>query len=224
MASRTQQTEEQRSAPRSVVWRGGSRVAWMGLVCGLVLQGQALAEGPATKAVKTTIDEAVAILEDPALKKPERREERRRMLIDVIGARFDFEEMAKRTLGREWKPLSEPQRREFVDLFTALLVRSYSGRIEGYSGEQVEYLNERTKGDYAEVRTRVVSGKVEIPLSYRMINRSGNWRVYDVVADGVSLVRNYRSQFSKILDSESFDALLSKMREKVEADDPGPGS
>lgn len=194
------------------------------LLCGLVFQGQALAEGPATKAVKVTVDQAIAILEDPALKKPERKEERRRMLIEVIGARFDFEEMAKRTLGRDWKKLKETQRKEFVDLFTRLLVKSYSGRIEGYAGEQVEYLNERTKGNYAEVRTRVISGKVEIPLYYRMINQSGDWRVYDVVADGVSLVRNYRGQFSKILDSESFDVLLEKLREKVEADDPDPGS
>ncbi len=224
MASLTQHTHMPRRPTRSVVRRGGSRIIWIGLLCGLVLQGQALAEGPATKVIKATIDKAIAILEDPALKKPERKEERRQMLIDIIGARFDFEEMGKRALGREWKNLNEPQRKEFVDLFTKLLVKSYAGRIEGYSGEQVEYLNERTKGNYAEVRTRVVSGKVEIPLYYRMINQSGDWRVYDVVADGVSLVRNYRGQFSKILDSESFEVLLKKLREKVEADDPGPGS
>lgn len=209
---------------RSMVPRGGRRIVRLGLVFGLLLHGQALAEGPATEVVKVTIDKAIGILEDPALQKPERKEERRRKLIDIIGGRFDFEEMAKRTLGREWKNLNESQRREFVDLFTSLLVKSYSSRIEGYSGEQIEYLNERTKGDYSEVRTRVISDKVEIPLYYRMIRRSGDWRVYDVIADGVSLVRNYRGQFSKILDSESFDTLLSKLREKVEADDPGPDS
>lgn len=224
MASLTHQTCIQPRPSRSVVRRGGSNMVWIALLPGLLLPGQALAEGSATQAVKKTVDQAIEILEDPALKKPERKEERRRMLIEVIGARFDFEEMAKRTLGKEWKKLNEPQRKEFVDLFTGLLVKSYSGRIEGYSGEQVEYLNERTKGNYAEVRTRVISGKVEIPLYYRMINQSGDWRVYDVVADGVSLVRNYRGQFSKILDSESFDVLLKKLREKVEADDPGPGS
>lgn len=203
---------------------GGGRVIRLALVAWLLLVGQAPAEGPATDVIRVTINKAIEILEDPALQKLERKEERRRMLFDVIGARFDFEEMAKRALGKGWTKLDQSQRREFVDLFTALLVKSYASRIEGYSGEQVEYLNERTKGDYAEVRTRVISGKVEIPLYYRMINRSGDWRVYDVVADGVSLVRNYRGQFTKVLDTESFDSLLSKLREKVEADDPGPGS
>lgn len=224
MARHMHPTEPFRRPLRSALRRGGSRLVRLGLVVGLLLQGQALGEGPATDVVKATIDKAIAILQDPALQKPERRQERRRMLIDVIGGRFDFQEMAKRALGREWKQLNESQQREFVDLFTSLLVQSYAGRIEGYSGEQFEYLNERREGDYAEVRTRVISGKTEIPLYYRMINRSGDWRVYDVVADGVSLVRNYRGQFSKVLESESFEALLGKLRKKVEADEPGPGS
>ncbi len=224
MAQHTCHTLVSRRSLGPVARRREPGVVFLSFVVGLLLHGQALAEGPATAVVKATVEKAIAILEDPALKKPERREERRRKLIDIIGARFAFEEMAKRTLGREWKKLSASQQKEFVDLFTSLLVKSYSGRIEGYSGEQVEYLNERTKGDYAEVRTRVISGKVEIPLYYRMINQSGDWRVYDVVADGVSLVRNYRGQFSKILDDDSFDVLLSKLREKVETDDPGPGS
>lgn len=224
MGSYTERRPVCRRALCSVMRWVGSSVVGLTLLFGVSPPGQALAEGPATEVVKATVDKAIALLEDPALRKPERKEERRRKLIEIIGARFDFEEMAKRTLGREWKNLNESQRREFVDLFTSLLVKSYSGRIEGYSGEQIEYLNERTKGDYSEVRTRVISGKAEIPLYYRMINRGGDWRVYDVVADGVSLVRNYRGQFSNILDSESFDGLLSKLREKVQADEPAPGS
>lgn len=206
-------------------WRRAlRRVLGLALLAGWLLPVPAPAEGPATDVVKATVDQVIAILEDPALQKPGRKEERRRKLIDVIGARFDFEEMAKRTLGRKWRKLNESRQREFVDLFTSLLVKSYAGRIEGYSGEQIEYLNERTRGDYAEVRTRVIADKVEIPLYYRMIHRSSDWRVYDVIADGVSLVRNYRGQFSKILDSESFDVLLGKLREKVESDEPEPGS
>lgn len=224
MATDTVRSAGFRRACRSVVRWGGGGAVGLALLLGASPPGQVRAEGPATEVVKATVDQAIALLEDRALQKPGRKEERRRKLIDIIGARFDFEEMAKRTLGREWKKLSESQQREFVDLFTSLLVKSYSGRIEGYSGEQIEYLNERTRGNYSEVRTRVISGKVEIPLYYRMINRSGDWRVYDVIADGVSLVRNYRGQFSNILDSESFDALLGKLREKVEADEPDPGS
>ncbi len=177
----------------------------------------ARAEGP-TDAIRGTITQMIAILEDEALKKPERAEERRRKLEKVIGARFDYEEMAKRSLGKRWNTLSASERETFVTLFTALLDKAYTGKIEGYSGEQVKYLNERTKGDYAQVDTKVISGKVEIPLDYRMLKRSNQWRVYDVVVDGVSLVRNYRGQFTKIIKSSSYDELVRTLREKTGLD------
>ncbi|MFM7842049.1 MAG: phospholipid-binding protein MlaC, partial [Nitrospira sp.] len=102
----------------------------------------------------------------------------------------------------------------FVDLFRQLLTNSYADRIEGYSGEQVHYLNERKEADYAEVRTRVSSGKADIPLDYRLLNKSGDWRIYDVVVDGISLVKNYRSQFEKIIRTSGYDDLVKKLREK----------
>ncbi len=172
--------------------------------------------GEATAAMKSTIDQVVGILENEELKKPERADERRVLLKQAVGARFDYDEMTKRSLGKQWSKLDDAQRREFVQLFTDLLAASYANKIEGYSGEQIQYLNERTKGKYAEVKTKVVSGKTKIPLDYRLMYRSNEWRVYDVVVDGVSLVRNYRGQFSKILRSESYEELLRRLREKVE--------
>ena len=175
------------------------------------------AERSATESVKTSINEVIHILEDPNLKKPGRAEERRKKLEETIGARFSYEEMSKRALAAHWTKLSDAQRKEFVDLFQRLLSNTYSGKIEGYSGEQVSYLSERLQDGYAEVRTKVNSGKTEIPLDYRLLQKAGDWRVYDVVVDGVSLVANYRGQFAKIIRTGSYEDLVEKLRSKSDA-------
>ena len=197
-----------------------------GLAAVIVLVGGASAEpgGAATEAVRTTINEVIRILKDVELKKAGRAEERRRLLEQVIGDRFNYDEMARRALGAQWNKLSDKERQEFVDQFKRLLSSSYADKIEGYSGEQVHYLNERLEGDYAEVRTKVASDKTEIPLDYRLLNKSGNWRVYDVVVDGVSLVNNYRSQFTKIIRESSYADLLEKLREKSQKKSEQPKS
>lgn len=173
-----------------------------------------LAGGAATEAIKGTINEVIRILSDQGMKKPERAQERRKVLEKVVGDRFDYEEMAKRTLAAQWQKLNEKERAEFVHLFMKLLTNSYADKVEGYSGEQVHYLNERLEGDYAEVRTKAISGKAEIPLDYRLLSKSGDWRVYDVVVDGVSLVSNYRGQFAKIIRTSGYDDLVKQLREK----------
>ncbi len=174
----------------------------------------ALAGGAATEAIKGTINEVIRILSDQGMKKPERAQERRKVLEKVVGDRFDYEEMAKRTLAAQWQKLNEKERAEFVHLFMKLLTNSYADKVEGYSGEQVHYLNERLEGDYAEVRTKAISGKAEIPLDYRLLSKRGDWRVYDVVVDGVSLVSNYRGQFAKIIRTSGYDDLVKQLREK----------
>ena len=176
----------------------------------------AVEPGSATEAVKSTIEELFAILSDENLKKPERAEERRALVEEVIGKRFDYAEMGKRTLGRHWKKLTEKQQVEFVALFQRFLSNSYSGNVDGYSGEQVKYLKERRKGDFAEVQTKVISNKLQIPLDYRLLKKSNEWRVYDVVIDGVSLVKNFRGQFSRIIKSSSYQGLIQKLRTKTE--------
>jgi len=199
-----------RSAGRTL--RAGIR--GLAAVILLVVGASADPGGAATEAVRSTINEVIRILKDVELKKAGRAEERRLLLEKVIGGRFNYEEMSRRALGAQWNKLSDKERQEFVDLFKGLLSGTYADKIEGYSGEQVHYLNERLEADYAEVRTRVASDKTEIPLDYRLLNKSGDWRVYDVVVDGVSLVNNYRSQFTKIIRESSYGDLLEKLREK----------
>ena len=182
-------------------------------VC-LGLTGVPAYAGAPTDAMKTTIDEVLKIIAEKELKQPAKSEERRQQLERVVSARFDYLEMSRRALGAPWNDLSDQQKQEFVSLFRTLLTNSYADKIETYSGEGVQYLNERTEKEYAEVRTKVLSGKTEIPLDYRLMNKSADWRVYDVVVDGVSLVNNYRGQFTKILRASSYSDLVDQLRKK----------
>ncbi len=111
--------------------------------------------------------------------------------------------------------MSETDRQEFVGLFARLLRDVYASQIFKYTDEQVEYLNERLDGQYAEVKTKLKGSKVNVPVNYRLLNQSGIWQVYDVVVDGVSTVNNYRRQFSKILQTSSYETLLEHLRTKT---------
>ncbi len=198
-------------------WRGGS--VWFTMFIMVICMGAAAVPGYAgspTDSMKTTIDEVLRIVREKELKQPEKAEERRHLLEKVVAARFDYAEMSRRALGAPWNQLTDPQKQEFVDLFRTLLTNSYADKIETYSGEGVQYLHERTEKEYAEVRTKVLSGKTEIPLDYRLINKADDWRVYDVVVDGVSLVNNYRGQFTKILRASSYSDLVDQLRKKTD--------
>lgn len=168
-----------------------------------------------TEAVRGTVSRVLSILEDPVLKDPAKLKPRRRMLEEVIATRFDYAEMSKRTLAAYWPPLTETQRTEFVELFKRFLSDRYVEKIEGYSGEQVVYLSERIEGTYAEVRTELRSDKTTIPMDYRLFLKEDRWYAYDIVVDGVSLVKNYRSQFQKIIRESSYEKLVRKLRERT---------
>jgi phospholipid transport system substrate-binding protein len=204
------------AATQGSTWHWGivaSVMAFLMLFLAAVTVRPAVAGG-ATEAMKSTIDEVLIIIRDKELKQPGRVEERRQRLEQVVGDRFDYQEMSRRALGAPWNTLSDKDKQEFVALFKTLLTNSYADKIESYSGEGVQYINERTEKEYAEVRTKVLTGKVEIPLDYRLLNKGADWRVYDVVVDGVSLVNNYRGQFSKILSSSNFTDLVGQLRKK----------
>lgn len=189
-------------------------LAWMSV--SLLWFSVAWGAGAPTQAVKETIDKVLVVLSDEGLKDPARAVERQEKLEAIIAQRFDYEEMAKRSLAREWKKLSAEKQEEFIALFQQFLTQSYAGNIDGYSGQQVEYLKERLKGDFAEVQTKVISPKTQIPLDYRLLKKDDKWGVYDVIIDGVSLTKNYRVQFSRIIKSSSFEALLDKLRSKAD--------
>lgn len=191
-------------------------VAILVSVVAIVVMGPARAADTPTDVVRTTVNEAISVLQDQGLKTPDRAAERIKRLKKLADSRFDYGEMTKRSLGAHWNKMSEGEQTEFVDLFTKLLTATYADKIGSYSGEQVKYLEERLDGDdYAEVRTKMV-GKTTIPLDYRLLKKDGEWRAYDVIIDGVSLVQNYRRQFTSIMQSSSYDHLVQTLREKVE--------
>jgi phospholipid transport system substrate-binding protein len=172
-----------------------------------------------TEAVRSTLSEVFRILEDETLKDPAKRIPRRHMLEEVIASRFDYTEMSKRALAANWIPLTAGERTEFVELFKRFLSDRYAEKIEGYSGQQVFYLSERIEGNYAEVRTELRSSKVVVPMDYRLHIKDGTWHAYDLVVDGVSLVKNYRSQFEKIIRSSSYQELVRRLRERIVGED-----
>ena len=177
-----------------------------------------ISESP-TEVVRATLTKVFHILEDEKLKDPSKLIPRRRMLEEVIAAHFDYTEMSKRTLGAHWAPLTASEQAEFVELFKSFLSDRYAEKIEGYSGEKVAYLSERIEGNYAEVRTELRSSKVEIPMDYRLHMKGGTWHAYDIIADGISLVKNYRSQFDKIIRSDSYQELVRRLRERTVGED-----
>jgi phospholipid transport system substrate-binding protein len=172
--------------------------------------------GLPTDKVRETTDKIIGIVSDPGLKEAGKEAQRRALIRSTVEEMCDWEEMSRRSLGRHWAQRSEQERKEFVRLFGQLLEKTYIDKVEGYSGEKVNYVSERVDGDYAEVDVKIVTKKnTEIPVIYKLRSRDQKWLAYDMVVEGVSLVNNYRTQFSDILAKSSFEGLMKKLREKV---------
>jgi phospholipid transport system substrate-binding protein len=172
--------------------------------------------GEPTEQIRGAIDRGLAVLRRPDLQGDAKKAERRALLRKEIFPYFAFDEMARRTLGVHWKERTPRERQDFVALFTDLLENTYAGKIEGYKGEKIVYGKETVDLPYAEVRTTVVTRQgEEFSLDYRLLKGGERWRVYDVVIEGVSLVSNYRSQFSDILQKSSFEELTRKLQATV---------
>jgi phospholipid transport system substrate-binding protein len=153
----------------------------------------------ATEAVKGAINDLIQVLDNETLKQPEQAKERRHEIEEVIKRRVDYKEMARRALGAPWSTLSHRDQREFVDLFVQLLRDTFVGRITERTDGQVVYLGELREDAFAEVKARMKGPKIDTPVDFRLIHRAHEWRVYDVVIDGASIVSNYRSQFTSII-------------------------
>ncbi len=173
--------------------------------------------GGPTEQIKTTTQRILEIVKDPILKTPDKAEERRRLIWEEIDKRFDWNEMARRTLSIHWRKRTPEERAEFTRLYAKLLERTYLNRIEAYSGEKVLYLGERVEGNYGLVKVEIITTRnTEIQVLYRVKKKGEKWLVYDVSIEGVSLVNNYRKQFNAIITKSSFEKLMERLRAKVE--------
>ena len=170
--------------------------------------------------IRQTVDDVLTVLADETLKAPEREAERRAKIRQAVFQRFGFDEMAQRSLAQHWRKRTPEEQKEFVDLFSDLLERSYIDKIESYGGgkENIHYTKETIDKDgYAAVRSEIVNKRdLDVEVEYRLLQRDGNWAVYDVIIEGVSLVNNYRTQFNKIIMESSYENLVKQMKLKLE--------
>lgn len=188
------------------------RSAIIGLTLQLAVGVAGVWAGPPTDTVKQVIEKALDALKEDGSSAQARRQKVKR----IVDPYFNYEEMARRSLGQAWGKLSAGQRQEFVALFAQLLEASYSDKIEKYAQRvKIDYTGEISSGDSVEVRTVVVRANDRIPLNYRLMNEDGTYRVYDVIIEGVSLVSNYRSQFSRIIHESSYAELVKRLKTKV---------
>lgn len=172
--------------------------------------------GEATDQVKQTVDAVLEVLKNKELKRPEKKEERRTKIRKIVTERFDFEEMARRSLAQHWKQRTPEERKEFIALYTDLLEGTYIRKVEKYEDEKVVYVSEKVDGPYVTVKTNIATKKeVAIPIEYRLLKKGGKWEVYDIVIEGVSLVNNYRTQFNSIIRSNSYEELVKRLKNKT---------
>ena len=183
---------------------GKSLAAW------LMVAGAMAATATPREVVQNAVGRVVTTMrEDPG------REQARAEIRKAAASLFDFEEMAKRTLTRHWAARAPQEQAEFVRLFTDLLERSYMGRIESWSGEKILYTSEAVDGSFASVRSKIITRRAEVAIEYRLLQRDGRWRVYDVLMDGVSFVATYRAEFERIIQQSSWAGLMDKMRKRA---------
>jgi phospholipid transport system substrate-binding protein len=189
------------------------------LVLTLGLAASAFAGEPQDR-LKIGIDKVIAILSDNSLKGAAKKNEPQTKLRTVADSFFDWRELSRRTVAESWKKYTPKQQEEFTASFSELLQKTYIRKLEKFNNEKVNYLKEQVDGTHAFINTQVVMKDKTIPINYVMIKHD-QWLVYDVVIEGVSLVKNYRSQFQKILSKDTPEGLLKRIHDKIKALDEG---
>jgi len=193
-----------------------SVIAVAALWLGAMLAAPAWAGQPADQLV-ASIDRIIKILNDPELKRPAKAKQRQAAVPRMASEVFDFEEFARRSLGRHWDARTPAEQAEFVQLFRLLLERVLTGKLDLYNGEKIVVVGDvidGVRGDEATVKMLVGAKQGAVPLDFWMVQRGSHWRACDIVIGGVSLVRNYRAQFDKVIKRTSYQQLVKQVREK----------
>lgn len=175
--------------------------------------------GEPLEVVRAAVDKAVQILKDPKLQSQDKKKERVDRLREALNPIFDYEEMAKRALGSHWRRRTPAEQEEFVKLFRDFLEKIYSDKVDLYGGEKVRFGREMIDKDFAQVESAVIKPNgEEIAVSYKLRQMNGQWKVYDVVVENISIVNNYRSQFDRVISSSSYEELVKRLQEKARQD------
>lgn len=187
----------------------------LAMVMGLSLVDSGRAGEP-LEMVKSSVEKAMAVLKDPKLKSPDMKNERIERLKTAINPIFDYDEMARRSLGAHWRRRSPAEQEEFLKLFRAFIEKVYADKLDLYQGERIVVGRETTDGDYAEIEARMINAKgEESQVNFRLRRADGKWRVYDAVVENISIVQNYRSQFDRVISKSSYDELKKMLKEKA---------
>ncbi len=198
------------NAQRSRLFAVGILALW---AC-IFLAAPSSAGGP-TEQVRGTVDKVLTIVRSSQPISKAQTESQRAQLVEVIYPRFDFTEMAKRSLGRHWAGRTPEEQREFVKIFAALMGKSYADNIESSASQSVRYTRESEDRNYAQVDTEIVTDKrPPISINYKLHSVDKEWKIYDLVIEDISVVNNYRSQFDRVIERSSFAELVRSMKEK----------
>jgi phospholipid transport system substrate-binding protein len=185
------------------------------LTAALISPPTVLAGAP-LESIQKQVNNVLDVLREPAIKNEDGRDAMQERIEAIAEDIFDYNELSRRALGRYWKKLNAEEKEEFTELFSKLLAGVYMERIITYTDEKVIFEKENMfSEDQGEVQSKVISGSNEIPIHYRVIKKNGSWKVYDVIIEGVSLIKNYRGQFRQILTNKSPEDLLQILRRKV---------
>jgi phospholipid transport system substrate-binding protein len=196
---------------------------WMAVGLGvLLLHTNATAADSPLALIRATVEQVIAVLQDPTYQRSDRRQERFAKVREIVLPRFDSPDLAKRTLGRHWRDRTEDERQEFTRLFTDLVEKSYRRTLDRYTRDiQIVYDQERIENGFAEVDTHLLSAHQSEPIAitYRLHKVGEQWLIYDMVIANVSMIRNYRSQFDRILSKSSYAELIETIRRKLQEPD-----
>jgi phospholipid transport system substrate-binding protein len=172
--------------------------------------------GPPLDAIKSRVGEVLAVLRDPALQGDAAKEAKTKRLRPIFDNTFDYVELSKATLSRNWEKFTPEQQQEFVKLYKAVLEKAYLNIILSYKDQEVIFGRERETGQNRfEVESKIVSASQDTPVQFRLFSKGNQWFLYDVVIENISIVANYRSQFSRLLQKESTEEMLANLRKQV---------
>ena len=187
----------------SVVWLSGLGLA---------------APGAPTEFIRQTTDSILQVFEAPR-QGAVHREERLAHLRHIANTAFDWDEIAQRALATHWRERTPQERQEFTELFREAMQEMYLERLEAAAQQRLQerpairYSGEQVDGQRAVVRTNIVTRRYrEVPIDYRLRHADGQWRIYDVVIIGVSVVNNYRAQFQRIIAQSSYQGLIQQLK------------
>lgn len=188
----------------------------------LLFSTLAVAEaGAPMEQMRQTLNALVAIFEDTTLSSPDRTEERRAKIQQVLSQRFAYEAMAQRSLGRHWDELTPAQQQAFIPLFSSLLEQMHTQRIEKYGGKKksVVFKDETPQADgTASVTMDIVDPgdpTINEKVEYRLQKHQDAWRVHDLLIDEGSMITNFRTQFDRVIRQESYDELVRRLEKSA---------